>query len=89
MATGSDRPPDLPSSVLQRDLTHDSGSVRGAVKPITSMALSGLPSDWLRAGGSHDVQSSLTTDAQQQDEYPTATDPLLTYRLTEESIPVG
>lgn len=67
----------------------NSASVRGAVKPITNVALTGLPSDWLRAGGSHDVQSSGSSDAHQQDEYPTATEPLLTSRLTEESIPDG
>jgi hypothetical protein len=66
-----------------------SGSVPGAVKPITNVATAGLPSDWLRAGDSHDVQSSSTKETHQQDEYPTATEPLFTCRLTEESIPVG
>ena len=71
-----------------------SGSVRGAVKPITIVALHGHPIGWLRARGSHDVQSSSSVDAHQQDEYPDATD----FRcslvkvtsltpLTEESIP--
>jgi hypothetical protein len=51
-----------------------SGSVRDTVKPVTSMAVSGLRTDWLRVCGSHDVQSSSTEAAHQQDEYPTATD---------------
>jgi hypothetical protein len=66
-----------------------SGSVRDAGKPITNVAQAGLPSVWLRVRGSHDVQSSLSTEAHQQDGYPDATEPLLTYPLTEESIPVG
>jgi hypothetical protein len=72
-----------------------SGSVRDTVKPVTNMAVSGLPTDWLRVCGSHDVQSS-TSDAHQQDEYPTATDSRCStikiaskHHLTEESIPVG
>jgi hypothetical protein len=52
-----------------------SGSVRDAVKPITSVAATGPSSVWLRVRGSHDVQSSRSTDAHQQDEYPVATDP--------------
>jgi hypothetical protein len=71
-----------------------SGSVRGAVKPITIVAIKGLRTVWLRAGGSHDVQSSLNTAAHQQDEYPIATDSrcasinIFSSRyLTEESIP--
>jgi hypothetical protein len=66
-----------------------SGSVRDAEKPITIVAARGLFSVWLRVRGSHDVQSSRSTDAHQQDGYPDATEPLLTYPLTEESIPVG
>ena len=72
----------------------NSGSVRGAAKPINTLAHRGLVSGWLRAGGSHDVQSFLTTVAHQQDEYPDATDPRcplfkigLAAYLTEESIP--
>jgi len=34
----------------------------------------GSPSVWLRVRGSHDVQSSPSTDAHQQDGYPDATD---------------
>jgi hypothetical protein len=34
-----------------------SGSVRDAGKPITIVALTGLPTVWLRVRGSHDVQS--------------------------------
>jgi hypothetical protein len=64
-----------------------SGSVRDAEKPITIVARRGLPNVWLRVRGSHDVQSSLFTAARQQDGYPDATEPLLTYRLTEKSIP--
>jgi hypothetical protein len=72
----------------------NSGSVRGAVKPKPSLASQGLFFGWLRVRGSHDVQSSSTKDAHQQDEYPDATDsrclPIkirpIAY-LTEESIP--
>jgi hypothetical protein len=71
-----------------------SGSVRGAVKPITIVAIKGLRTVWLRVGGSHDVQSSPNTAAQQQDEYPIATDSrwssinfFSNRYLTEESIP--
>ncbi len=71
-----------------------SGSVRGAVKPITIVAIKGLRTVWLRACGSHDVQSSLNMAAHQQDEYPIATDSrcasinIFSSRyLTEESIP--
>jgi hypothetical protein len=71
-----------------------SGSVRGAVKPITIVAIKGLRTVWLRAGGSHDVQSPPNTAAHQQDGYPIATDSrcsLINYFpirfLTEESIP--
>ena len=71
-----------------------SGSVRGAVKPTTIVANTGLPSGWLRARGSHDVQSSSAKDAQPQDGYPDATDSrcsllkiLASPYLTEESIP--
>jgi hypothetical protein len=38
-----------------------SGSVRGAGKPITIVAIKSLRTVWLRVGGSHDVQSSLNT----------------------------
>ena len=72
-----------------------SDSVRNTVKPVTNVASLGLPTDWLRARGSHDVQSSLP-DAHKQDEYPNATDPcwslikiISKIHLTEESIPVG
>ncbi len=89
METGRARVPDFLPLKLRAILLMNSGSVRGAVKPITNVAIAGLPSDWLRAGGSHDVQSSFTKAAHQQDEYPTATEPLVISRLTEESIPVG
>jgi hypothetical protein len=72
-----------------------SGSVRDAGKPITIVALTGLPTVWLRVRGSHDVQSRpLSTAAHQQDGYPVATDSrwpslnfLSNHYLTEESIP--
>jgi hypothetical protein len=71
-----------------------SGSVRGAVKPITIVAIKSLRTVWLRVGGSHDVQSSDFAAAHQQDEYPIATDSrwssinIFSIRyLTEESIP--
>ena len=71
-----------------------SGSVRGAVKPITIVALKSFRTVWLRVGGSHDVQSTLHKAAHQQDEYPIATDSrcssinIFSIRyLTEESIP--
>jgi hypothetical protein len=52
-----------------------SGSVRGAVKPKLSLASEGHFFGWLRVRGSHDVQSTSSQDAHQQDEYPDATDP--------------
>jgi hypothetical protein len=70
------------------------GPDRGAVKSITIVAIKGLRTVWLRAGGSHDVQSSPNTAAHQQDGYPIATDSrcslisfFSTRFLTEESIP--
>src|ERR1700674_5450131 len=51
-----------------------SGSVPDAEKPITIVARGGLLSVWLRVRGSHDVQSSLSADAHQQDGYPDATE---------------
>ena len=71
-----------------------SGSVRGAEKSITIVALRSPRTVWLRVRGSHDVQSSLSKAAHQQDGYPVATDSrwspikiLSNYYLTEESIP--
>jgi hypothetical protein len=71
-----------------------SGSVRGAVKPITIVALKSLRTVWLRVRGSHDVQSSHFPAARPQDGYPIATDSRCSalnifsnHYLTEESIP--
>jgi hypothetical protein len=71
-----------------------SGSVRGAVKPITIVASEGPSTVWLRVRESHDVQSCRFAPAHQQDGYPVATDSrwsqieLFPNRyLTEESIP--
>src|SRR5882757_4541223 len=35
-----------------------SGTAAGAAKPIRTVALEACPSDWLRAGDSHDVQGA-------------------------------
>ena len=64
-----------------------SGSVRGAAKPITIVALEVYPTIG-SAPADLMMSRALTTAAHQQDGYPTATEPLLICQgLTEESIP--
>jgi hypothetical protein len=63
-----------------------SESVRGAVKPITIVAAKASPAVGSAPADLMMFRAALTR-AHQQDEYPTATDPLLTHPLTQESIP--
>src|SRR5437879_6153760 len=97
MATGVTRPPDSrsPSRTLRsRNVDQDQriGPRRG--KADNNRGPQGPSSVWLRVRGSHDVQSSLSTDAQQQDGYPDASESRYSQitisenaYLTEESIP--
>ena len=83
----------LPTRCARKITIMFSGSVRGAVKPITIVAIKSLRTVWLRVGESHDVQSSLNTAAHQQTNtrlQPTrcsSINILSTRYLTEESIP--
>jgi hypothetical protein len=64
-----------------------SGSVRGAAKPITIVALEVYPTIG-SAPADLMMSRAFVTPAHQQDGYPTATEPLLIPQgLTEESIP--